>query len=229
MIKKELKFKIKEIKEFLKERYSAKVIILVGSRAIGDYKKNSDWDVYMFSNKIVKETPNEFFNALPETLKDEDIDLYKYDFKKDYPDKLLRDLRCSEVILDSKNFGKKLRKKALGIKAKKWTKEYAQGRIYKAERYMKKFEDNLKDKKYGELFLRISWHYSENVIDWWFEIRQEYALRPQEAFPYIKKKDPKFYRELKKVFSETDYRSKINAFKRIHKLLFESSKFRKLV
>tara|TARA_Y100000034_G_C6844521_1_gene382417 strand:- start:5 stop:295 length:291 start_codon:yes stop_codon:yes gene_type:complete len=95
---------------------------------------------------------------------------------------------------------------------------------------MKKFEDNLNDKKYGELFLRISWHYSENIIDWWFGIRQEWSLRPQEAFPYIKKKDPKFYKQLEKVFSDkTNYKTKIQAFKELHKLLFKNKKFKELL
>ena len=63
---------------------------------------------------------------------------------------------------------------------------------------MKKFEDNLKSNDYEELFLRIAWHYSENIIDWWFGIRQEFPLRPQQAFPYIKEMDPEFYNELLK-------------------------------
>ena len=94
---------------------------------------------------------------------------------------------------------------------------------------MKKFIDNYDDKKFGELYLRFCWHYTENVIDWWFGIRQEHKLRPQQTFPYIKKKDPKFYRQLKRVFDETNYKVKIDAFKKMHKLLFESRKFRKLV
>jgi hypothetical protein len=138
------------------------------------------------------------------------------------------------VVLDTKGgFGEKLRKKALDLYKKgpvKWTKEYAQGRVFKAQRYMKKFEDNLKDKKVAELFLRISWHYSENIIDWWFGIRQKFPLRPQQAFPYIERTDPNFYKQLQKVFSDkTSHKTKINAFKEIHKLLFESREFKKLV
>ena len=94
---------------------------------------------------------------------------------------------------------------------------------------MKKFEDNLKDKKQGELFLKICWHYSENIIDWWFGIRQEWPLRSQQAFPYIKKEDPKFYNQLKRVFSDkTSYETKIDAFKKIHKILFGSKAFKRL-
>ncbi|MBT3298029.1 nucleotidyltransferase domain-containing protein [archaeon] len=234
MVKKDEKLNL--IVEFLKDRYKAKVLIVVGSRAVGDYKPNSDWDIYLFTDKkLLKETPNQFYNSLPETIKHEDLDVYKNSMKiNSFPPKLWRDLRNSNVLLDTNSeFGKKLRKKALDIYQKgpkKWTKYYAQGRVYKSQRYMKKFEDNLKDKNFAELFLRISWHYSENIIDWWFGIRQEFELRPQQAFPYIKEKDPKFYKQLQKIFSDKiNYRTKINAFKKMHERLFESEKFKELI
>ena len=43
--------KEKEVVKFLRERYNPKSIIFVGSRAVGDYKKGSDWDVYVFCKK----------------------------------------------------------------------------------------------------------------------------------------------------------------------------------
>ncbi|MHA1245520.1 MAG: hypothetical protein ACTSP7_13265, partial [Candidatus Heimdallarchaeota archaeon] len=83
---------------------------------------------------------------------------------------------------------------------------------------------------YEELFLRIAWHYSENIIDWWFGIRQEFPLRPQQAFPYIKNQDPEFYQELQIIVSDkTSYEEKIDAFKKIHQLLLESEEFKKLL
>ena len=151
-----------------------------------------------------------------------------------YPLKLWRDLRNSIVILDTEDeFGEKLRKKARVLYEKgpeKWTKAYAQLRTYKARRYMKKFEASLQNKKFEELFLRICWYYSENIIEWWFGIRQEFPLRPQQAFLYIKEKDPQFYKQLQVIVSDsTDYLTKINAFKTIHQLLFESEEFQKLI
>lgn len=227
--------KEKIIVDFLKKKYKAKVLIVVGSRAVGDYKPKSDWDIYLFTDKkIPKETPKEFYDDLPEDLKDEDLDVYFNSMNVgSYSDKLWRDLRNSKILFDTNGFGKRIRNKALALYKKgpvKWTKSYAEGRMYKAQRYMKKFEDNLKDKNYGELFLRICWHYSENIIDWWFGIRQEFVLRPQQAFPYIKKKDPKFYDELKKVFSDkTSFKVKIGAFGKMHKMLFNSKKFKELI
>lgn len=46
------------------------MLIIVGSRAVGDYKLNSDWDVYLFTDKkMPKETPREFYDSLPTSLK----------------------------------------------------------------------------------------------------------------------------------------------------------------
>ncbi|MGC9779536.1 MAG: nucleotidyltransferase domain-containing protein [Candidatus Heimdallarchaeota archaeon] len=229
--------KLAAIIDHYKNRYKAEVLIIVGSRAVGDFKPLSDWDIYLFTD--ADPYPNESFQeaieAYPEIIKDEDIDLYWNTLdSSSYPPKLWRDLRNSKVVLDTPDgFGEKLREKALEMYKKgpeKWTKDYAYGRILKARRYMKKFEAHLADKEYEELFLRIAWHYSENIIDWWFGIRQEFPLRPQEAFPYIKEKDPRFYQELQKIISDkTSYRVKIEAFKKIHQLLLESEEFKKLL
>ncbi len=229
--------KLAVIIDHYKNRYKAKVLIIVGSRAVGDYKPNSDWDLYLFTD--VDTYPDESFQetieAYPEAIKDEDIDCYWNTMEiSSYPAKLWRDLRNSKVVLDTPaGFGEKLREKAIEMYKKgpeKWTRDYAYGRILKARRYMKKFEAHLADKEYEELFLRIAWHYSENIIDWWFGIRQEFPLRPQVAFPYIKEKDPEFHKELQIIVSDkTTYKEKVNAFRRIHQLLLESEEFKKLL
>lgn len=236
MVKKEIESTTKKIVEFLKERYNPEVIILVGSRAVGDYKVNSDWDIYIFTKKrMKKENPDQFYNSLPEELKKEDLDIYRNDLDiNSFSDKLWRDLRNSEVILDNKNkLGHKLREKSIKLYKKgptKWTKEFALGRKYKAQRYIKKFEDNYKDKNYAELFNRICWHFVENIIEWWFGIRQEFPLRPQDKFTYIKKKDPKFYAQIKIIVSDkTSYKDKIEAFRKIHNLLFNSKEYKRLI
>lgn len=229
--------KLTAIIEHFKNRYKAEVLIVVGSRAVGDYKPQSDWDIYMFTDAdpYPDESFQEAIDAYPETLKDEDIDLYWNTMDSStYPQKLWRDLRNSKVVLDTVDgYGEKLREKALELYKQgpdKWSRDYAFGRIMKARRYMKKMEAHLADKEYEELFLRIAWHYSENIIEWWFGIRQEFPLRPQQAFPYIKEQDPEFYNEIKIIVSdETSYREKVDAFKKIHRLLLESKEFKKLL
>jgi predicted nucleotidyltransferase len=231
----EMKDKIKAVIEFLKKRYGAEVIIIVGSRAVGDHKKTSDWDIYIFSNKKpFKKTPQEFRSWLPKLLKEEDLDVYVNSFdKKSYPDKLWRDLRNSVVLLDKNNFGKKLREEVIRRYKKgpkKWTREYALWRIDKSKRYMKKFNELIKEKNYLELSLRIGYYFDENLIEWWFGLRREFRLRPQEAFPYIKKKAPRFYGQLRIIVSDKkSFREKINAIRKCNKILFESKEFKSLI
>jgi predicted nucleotidyltransferase len=235
MIKKELKNKVEAIIKVLKKRYESEVIIITGSRAVGDYTPTSDWDIYVFSNKkAFNEFPEEFKSWLPGILKKEDLDIYVNNFNKEgYPQKLYRDLRNSEVVLDKNSFGKKLRSEAIRRskkKPKRWTKAYAQWRINKSQRYIKKFNELLKIKNYLELFLRISWYYDENLLEWWFGIRNEWRLRPQQAFSYIKKKDPKFYRQLNIIVSnKKTYEQKVEAIKKCNKILFNKKEYKKLI
>lgn len=230
-----MKEKVKAIINFLKKKYYAEVIIITGSRSVGDYKKTSDWDIYVFSNKKTSDgSPRKFKKSLPKTIKNEDLDIYLNNFnKKSYPKKLYRDLRNSTVILDKNNFGKKLRKEAIKRYKKgpkKWTKNYAQWRINKSQRYMKKFNELIKEKNYPELFLRISSYFDENLIDWWFGIKREFRLRPQQAFPYIKKKDPNFYKQIKIITSDKKgYMQKVEAIKKCNKILFNKKEYKKLV
>lgn len=230
-----MKPKIKAVVEFLKKIYKAEVIIIVGSRAVGDYQKTSDWDIYIFSNKKpFKKTPQKFRSWLPKAIKKEDLDIYVNSFdKKSYPNKLYRDLRNSTVILDKNNFGKKLREEAIKIYKKgpkKWTKEYTLWRVNKSQRYMKKFKELIKVKNYLELSLRIADYFDENLIEWWFGMRQKFRLRPQQAFLYIKKNDLKFYKQLKIIVSDKkSYKEKINAIDKCNKILFESKEFKRLI
>jgi predicted nucleotidyltransferase len=222
--------------EFLKNRYQAEAIIIVGSRAVGDYKPNSDWNIYVFSEEpYPKESHENMRKALAAELKNEDLDIYKNSmYGETFSPKLFRDLRNSKVVLDTKNgFAEKLRKKALAMYKKgpiKWTKVYALGRVYRAKRYIHKFEDSLASTEYEQLFLRIAWHFTEDITEWWFGIRTEFALRSQEAFSYIKKQDPAFYDKLQIVVGEkSTYKQKVEAFREMHNLLFESKQFKELI
>ena len=61
--------KLNVIVEFLKKRYDAKVIIIIGSRVVGDYNPHSDWDIYIFSDKkFSDETPKQLYNSLPKEI-----------------------------------------------------------------------------------------------------------------------------------------------------------------
>ncbi|MHA1829184.1 MAG: nucleotidyltransferase domain-containing protein [Candidatus Heimdallarchaeaceae archaeon] len=223
--------KEEKVIEYLKKEYDAEAIVFLGSRAVGDFKPRSDWDVLLLTDK--KNIKDERYTKGKYGLQDEDFDLYIYPTNVKFSfEKFGLKLRFNKIVYDPKKLGKRLINSAMKFYSKgpKVTKEWCLGRKDKATRYMKKFEDNLNDKKEEELFLRICWHYSENIIDWWFRFRKEWPLRPQQAFDYIKKKDPRFYFQLKRVYSDkTSYSNKINAFKKMHEMLFNSKGYKRLV
>lgn len=221
----------KKVVDYLVGEECAQAVIFLGSRAVGDFKPNSDWDAVIFTKKKKKIDTKE--RKAQYGIEDEDLDIQfvppnqKFEWRK-----FGLKLRYHKIMYDPKGLAKRLVTEA----AKEYkkgpliTKEWAQARKAKATRYMKKFDDNLADKKYGELFNRMCWHFTEDIFNWWFHLRKEWPLRPQQKFAYIKKKDPLFHEQLKKIYSDkTSYKVKVQAFKKIHKLLFESKYYRKLV
>ncbi|MBW3015501.1 nucleotidyltransferase domain-containing protein [Candidatus Woesearchaeota archaeon] len=227
---KQTKSHLEEIIKYLKDKYSAKAIILCGSRVVSDYSENSDWDMFVFTSKHKNWFDKIGHPELPGM--DLDICFFPTTQKYTWKDFGLK-LRYSEIIYDPIGIARKIKKQAFKVYDKgpaKWTKEYAFYRKEKASRYMKKMEDLLEMHDNNRLFLRIAWHFTENIIDWWFGLRQEWPLRPKQAFEYIKNQDPKFYKQLQVITSdEKSYHDKIKAFKRVHTLLFESPKYKILI
>jgi len=233
LVKNKMNYKKKEEKvvEYIKKEYRAEAIIFVGSRAVGDFKPNSDWDIWIITDN--KNMKDERDTKGKYGLQGEDFDLYTCSTKQKFDWNLfwLR-LRFHKIMYDPKGFGARLVKQAMKEydKGPKVTREWVLGRRDKATRYMNKFEDNLEDKNYAELFNGICWHFVENIIDWWFMFRKEWPLRRQNKFDYIKKKDPKFYFQLQKVFSDkTSFKQKVDAFRKIHDIFFNSKEYLILV
>jgi hypothetical protein len=111
----------------------------------------------------------------------------------------------------------------------KWTKIYTLGRIEKVRRYENKFKDCLEDNNQAELYQRISWHFLENTYTWWYGVRGEWEPRPQQMFDDIKKRDPKFYKYLEVVFTNSANKEKVKALHKLHKYFFKSKEFRDLI
>jgi predicted nucleotidyltransferase len=221
----------KRIVNYLKEAYDAQAIVFLGSRAVGDYGPQSDWDILILTDK--KKLKDESYTKKKYGLKDEDFDLYIYPTNQKFLfDKFGLKLRYHKVKHDPRNLAKNLltQAKKQYDKGPKITKEWALGRRDKATRYMKKLEDLLEAKAYPELYNKICWHFVENVIVWWYMFRKMWPLRPQQKFKYIEKKDKAFYKQLKKVFSDkTTYKTKVKAFKEINLILFESKRYKNLI
>ena len=52
-----LKEDMNKIRLFLEKELEAQAVIISGSRSIGDYKENSDWDIYILTEKDVEFIP----------------------------------------------------------------------------------------------------------------------------------------------------------------------------
>lgn len=225
-----LKPTMDKIIDCLKNEFDVKALILCGSRSVGDYKENSDWDMKAFvkdTQKHVKE------NRYPKIDGIEiDCTFHKLDSRFSW-DEFGRKLRFSEIVFDNEfHIAKKVRDQAMKEYEKgpaKWTKQFALGRIEKVKRYENKFKDCLEDNNHAELFQRIAWHFLENTYTWRYGIRGEWEPRPQQMFDDIKKRDPQFYKYLQKVFTSTTNEEKVDALHQLHKYFFESKEFKKAI
>lgn len=223
---------MKELWNYLIKTYNAKAVILTGSRVVGDNKPDSDYDIFILSDtKKRQELYSQFRKNT--NFKNIDLDLYIKPLKTTFNyDEYGLKLMYSKIIYDPESLAKKLVSDAKKFYIKgpeNWSKKYALSRVDKSERYIKKIQSCYKSKLYGELLMRVSWHYTENIINWWFGMRKMWPMRPQQAFEYIKKNDALFYKALLKIFSETDYATKIKGFEDSHKVLFNSKEFKKVI
>ena len=210
-----------ELIDYLKKEFQVEALILCGSRCVGDYKENSYWDMNAFVKNPKK------INKIPK-LEGVDIDCSFHSIYTKYSWKEFnKKLRFSEVVFDNKNkIANKIRNQAFKVYDKgpaKWNKKIALAKIEKVQRYENKFKDCLKYGKLGELFQRIAWHYLENTYVWWYGVRGEWEPRGQQMFEDIKKRDPKFYSHLRKIFTSTSNEEKVNALHQLHKYFFESN------
>jgi len=221
-----------ELVSYLIKTYDAKAVILTGSRAIGDNKEDGDYDIFILSNTKKKQELYFKFKRNPK-FRNIDLDLYIKPLNTifNYEEYGLK-LMYSKILYDPLGLAKRLLKDAKRFYdkgPKMWSKNHALSRIDKSERYIKKIKSCHKSKLYGELMMRISWHYTENIINWWFGIRNLWPMRPQQAFNYIKEYDAAFYSALLKIYSETNYATKIKGFEDAHRLLFNSKEFKRIV
>ncbi|MAG72913.1 hypothetical protein CL620_01240 [archaeon] len=217
---------LQEIVEQIVEQYHASVIILVGSRYVGDHTSTSDWDFFVLTPKLKKGHDRldvyEQYGFPDREGEDIDITFLPVSAKFDY-EKYGKKLRYAKVVFDSKGIGKQIMKEAIEYYKKgpkKWSITEKELERRRSLRYIGKMNELLQKKKYDHLLWRLSFYYTERLIPWWFWNKGEWQLRPQEAFSYIKKKDPTYYRTLQKIFGETSYKIKISACEKLHVILF---------
>jgi len=223
--------KEQKVVDFLRKEYNAKAIIFVGSRAIGDFKENSDWDIWVFTNKT--NTNLSYEEREKAGMKGYDLDLYFASPKQKFTWKKFGiKLRFHKIVYDPYNIAKEVVKKALKEYSKgpeKWTKQYALGRIEKVKGYENKLYDLMKKRNYPELYKRLADHFLENTYVWWYGIRGEWVPRPQQMFDDLKRRDRKFYDHIKKFSSDkTTQTQRVKIIKNLHRYFFNTKAYRKV-
>ncbi|MBT4446202.1 nucleotidyltransferase domain-containing protein [archaeon] len=222
--------KLKRIVSHLKKHYDAKAIILAGSRVVGDFHKDSDWDLFVWTPKLkkgedrIKVIERCGFHELKNETKLDCAWIPMSTKKFDWSVFSLK-LRYSLVLLDTtEKMATKIRNQAFKIYQKgpiAWSEKKFQQERQRSLGYIKKFQHLLKTEKNGHLLQYLSYYYTEQIIPVWFQLRGEWQLRPQEAFGYIQEQDPKFYKVLQKLWSTSSLNDKVAICKKIDKLLFE--------
>tara|TARA_Y100000310_G_scaffold264138_1_gene274697 strand:+ start:129 stop:923 length:795 start_codon:yes stop_codon:yes gene_type:complete len=224
----EIQERAKRIATYLKENFGAKAIILTGSRFVGDYEEDSDWDMFVFTEHLklgqARISIAERFG--PAKIEGETkLDIYwlPHTQKFDWNVFWLK-LRYATIILDTDEIAKSVideAKKVYDKGSEKWSDAKFEGEKNRSLGYLKKMNNLIKKDKNGECFKRLCWYYAEYLFDWWFSLRQEWPLRPGQAFDYIKEKDPNFYKQVEQIYSDTTIRQKVDACEKIHQILFK--------
>lgn len=182
----------KEITEYLKEKYSPRVVILVGSRAVGTETEKSDWDIFLFCEK---EYSSGFFEWSSQLL-----DLTFHDWPKP-SDWVLTipygPLWPAKVLFDDTNG---IFEKILGRTKTTYEigplKAYSIGcaeRLQKLERWRGKME---KYKNEPEIQFYYAGYIYEFLVRIWFEQQNLWSEPPARALPLIKDKDLEFWKLL---------------------------------
>ncbi len=221
-----LKEDMKIIRHHLETEYDAQAIILSGSRSCGDYKEDSDWDIYIMTEKDIQFHPG---------LEGYHLDIYCLHPEDNFSfDKLGWKLFFCEIICDTPkgdaqrivNQAQEFRKRG----PKPWSLNHAITRKDKVERYSNKLKNCIESESWFELHQRLNWHFLENSYTWWYGIRNEWQPRPQNIMDDLSKRDPQFASILKKIVdSRTTDLERVDLFHKLHQNFLNSDVYKNYI
>lgn len=204
-----------KIIQHLQDRYSAKIIILHGSRASGKNRENSDWDIFLFTEKEISGGPEEYEGQKL------DLNIIKLPFdKNEFVDEYAKNLHNAEILLDSENIGKNILEEG--------RKYYAFGRKLTEQEYSnrKNYMSRTIDRMSGTIdrperfFLYLGYFY-EKALQYWFETKGRFSKPIYDAVEDIKSEDPDYYDLLETIFSQQfSNQRKFEVAKEIQEILF---------
>ncbi|MHA1199223.1 MAG: nucleotidyltransferase domain-containing protein [Candidatus Heimdallarchaeaceae archaeon] len=214
---------MKIIRQHLETEYDAQAIILSGSRSFGDYKKDSDWDIYILTEKEIKFHP---------ILDGYQLDIYCLHPDDNFSfDKMGWKLFICEVICDTPSGdaqrivdqAQEFRKKGPEL----WTLNRAITRRDKVERYANKLRNCIETENWFELHQRLNWHFLENSYSWWYGIKGEWEPRPQQIMEDLTMRDSEFAELLKKIVnSKTTDIERVELFHQLHQNFLNSKVYK---
>ena len=203
----------KEITDYLLEKYSPEAIILHGSRVAGNEKENSDWDLW-----IVTDKPK---NIVIENYKGSQLDAdgVILPINGDLINTFGTTLKNAEVLYEKGTIGHDLVKRAHERyeKGRNLTKKEIENRINFITRRYNKIVDRVEDE--GIVFLHVGVFY-EVAVRYWFELlKNDWSLPIHEALPVIKEKDPRYYSLLKELYAPKITKEKLSSLTEIFEIL----------
>lgn len=217
---------MKKIRDHLETELDAQAIILAGSRSCGDYKENSDWDIYILTEKE--------FDIHPK-LEGYHLDVYCLHPDDNFSfDKLGWKLFYCEVICDTpKGDAQRIVEQAQEFRKRgptSWTLNHAITRKDKVDRYENKLKNCIASENWFELHQRLNWHFLENAYSWWYGVRGEWEPRPQDLMGDLSIRDPEIASILAKIVkSTTTDLERVEQFHQFHQNFLNSKVYQEYV
>jgi hypothetical protein len=200
----------------LTAKWQPEIILLGGSRALGEGTKSSDWDLYLIGNYPKRE-------SYPEQYQGEHLDIQVRP-RSDLPGNVLQiyygPVQSLRVLKDCPaKLGKEI--------VEKTRLAYEQGPQPKSAKVVVEDRDEM-----SRLVAKITSYAADPeacfshlgifhrlAIQLWFEKRLRWSLPAHKALPIIRKDDAEFASNLKEISGDKEVAAKLRACTRIQELL----------
>lgn len=205
-----------KIVEYLKEKYTPKAFILVGSRAADEATEYSDWDIVLYVGTNIDSTSELFKGQFL------DIEFIKLPVSDDHilQTSFAPDSRMKILIDTPDGIAQRIVEQTHGrIKQgpKKLTDEEYSKRKKKLYRLLQKCMARPDDEGYVFIYIGAV---HEFALRYYFELRQEWSKPAYKALAHLREHDPDTYELFESIQGKTDSREKIKAGKKLYEKLF---------
>lgn len=207
--------KEKEIAEVLRNKYHPVAVLLHGSRAVGEERQHSDWDIIMLFDDVPRK-------GYREQIEGEDVEwrAYKVPTEDDsIIDTFDLHLQFAKVLWEANGEGTALLQRASAFYAK--GAQLSEDDIRRAKQFiehkLRGMEDDIEN---PSMFLRHLGVFFNNAVNLWFEVLHNKYSKPfYLAISEIKEQDPQYAEQLDALSSKAPNQEKIEAGRWIiHKL-----------